>query len=115
MASLELDPFWEMEKTWTDDHKHRINKIRFEKTQTNRKNCSSKVMPDSGCYGVEFHLLLTKPPFETAHKEQNWTGEEMFDHSTQVLSGDIKTAWEEILDSDFSLSSSRTYTSWDGA
>ena len=115
MASLEWDPFLEMEKTWTYDHKHRINKIGFEKTQMNGKKCRSKVTSDSGCYRVEFHLSLTKPQFENARNEQNWTGEEMFDHFTQVLSRDIKTAWEVTLESNFASSASRTYTSWDDA
>ena len=115
MAYLKLDPFLTMEKMWRDDHEHKINKIRFEKTQANGKKCRSEVTPDSGRYGVEFHLSLTKPQFETARKEQNWTGEEMFDHFTQVLSGDIKTAWEETLESDFASSATRIHQNWEDA
>ena len=103
MASLELDPFWGMEKTWTNDHEHRINKIRFEKTQTNGKKCRSEVNPDSGRYGIGYYLSLTKPQFDTACKEQNWTGAGMYDHFTQCLTGDIKTSWEETLEFDYAL------------
>ena len=109
MAYLELEPFWTMEKTWSDDHEHKINKIRFEKTQTNGKRCRSEVTPDSGRYGVEFYLSLKKPQFDIARHDQNWTGKELFDHFTQVLSGDVKTAWEETLESDFAPSATRTY------
>ena len=71
MTYLELEPFWTMEKTWSDDHEHKINKIRFEKTQTNGKRCRSKVTPDSGRFGVEFYLSLTKPQFDIARHDQN--------------------------------------------
>ena len=39
----------------------------------------------------------------------------MFDHFTQVLSGDVKTAWEETLESDFASSATRTHQNWDDA
>ena len=104
-----------MEKVWEDNHKYKTNKIRFEQTQTNREKCRSEVTPDSGRYSIEYYLSLMKLQFDTARKEQNWTGAEIYDHSTQCLTGDIKTSWEETLESDYPQESQRTHPTWDTA
>ena len=104
-----------MDNVWEDDHQHKINSIRFEKTQMNGMQCRSEVTPDSGRYGIEYYLSLTKPQFDIACNDQNWMGIEMYDHFTQCLTRNIKTSWKETLKSDYVLESQRTHANWDTA
>ena len=84
MAHLELDLFLTMEKIWNDEVEFRRRK--------NEKKCKSEVCPDTGSYGIEFILSVTSEQFEIARKEQQWTGLEAFDHSREVVTGDIRVA-----------------------
>ena len=102
MADLEPDPFWTMEKTWDDEVEFGRRNNQFEMIQTNGKKCKFEVCPDTGSYDIEFFLSVTSEQFEIAHKEQQWTGLEAFDHFREVVTGDIRVAWDETVDADYS-------------
>lgn len=74
-----------------------------------------EVTPDLGKYGIEFLLALTMPQYNTPRKEQEWTGKEMFDHFSQVVTSDSKTDWEETLKQDYHGETEGTGQNWTNA
>ena len=61
-----------------------------------------------GTHCIECVLSIMQTQFEIACEEQNWTGPEVFNQFAQVLSGDVKVAWEETVENDYPQESDKT-------
>ena len=71
------------------------------------------MIPDDGTNGIEFFIAITLPQFNIAHTEQGWTHRNRYEQLTKVLNGDMRTTWEEVLESnDFKDDDKRTNANW---
>ena len=96
MTDIDRKPFWTQKKTWEPSLETTVHPYKFE----NRQKVKSEVLPNDGTNGIEFFLALTLLQFKTAYVEQGWTTRNCYEQLTKVLSGAMRTTWEEVLESD---------------
>ena len=111
MADLDREPFWGRTKAWTLEDEQETRKVRFEA----RGKPRSEVLPCDGSHSVEFLLSLTLPQFEIAFREQEWDDKVAYENFSKVLTGELRVAWEETLDKEYSDPVMRNSTNWDDA
>ena len=98
MANMDREPFWGYKKTYSLKDKQDLRNIRFEACGKPR----SEVTPCDGTFDLEYLYLLTLPQFEMSYKEQQWPAANAYTQFGKRLSGDMKVAWDKMLDKHFS-------------
>ena len=109
MTDINRKPFWTQQKAWDASEEKAIHPFKFE----NANKVKSEVIADDGTNGIEFFIALTLPQFNRAHAEQGWQPRERYEQFAKVLGGDMRTTWEEVLETDYrSNSTNRTNNNW---
>ena len=109
MTDIDRKPFWTQKKAWEPSLEQTVRPYKFE----NNRKIKSEVIPDDGTNGIEFFIAITLPQFTTAYAEQGWTHRNRYEQFTKVLNGDMRTTWEEVLESnDFKDDNKRTDANW---
>jgi hypothetical protein len=101
MASIyEEPPHFVLEKTW--DKNTRLPKTYKLQSSDSRNKIKAKVHQDSGKLGVKFTINKTIPEFEKRGQEgQPWLYTHSFVEFENVLQGQYKTAWKQVVHEHF--------------
>ena len=109
MTEIDRKPFWTQQKAWEASEEKAMRLFKFE----NADKVKSEVIADDGTNGIEFFIAITLPQFNRACDEQNWEEAERYEQFTKVLGGDMRTTWEEVLESGtYSRERNRTANAW---
>ncbi len=96
MASIyEKPPHFVLEKTW--DKKTRLPETYKLQSSDSQNKIKAKVHQDSGKLGVKFTLDKTIPEFEKGAKKVNLDYAHSFVEFKNVLQGQYKTAWKQVV------------------
>jgi hypothetical protein len=100
MASIyEKPPYFVLEKTW--DEKTRLPKTYKLQSGDSQNKIKAKVHQDSGKLGVEFTINNTIPEFKKGAKKVNLDYAHSFIDFKNVLQGQYKTAWKQVVHEHF--------------
>ena len=111
MADLEREPFWQRAKAWDIEEQQAIRKIKLEEKHKGR----CEVIPCDGKYGLEFLYSLTLVEFAAAYKTLAWAPAVAYEKVLLVLTGEMRVAWEEMLDNEYADLSLRNDDNWQDA
>ena len=76
MAHLERDPFFTLNRDWSD-HNHHPEKIKFKKDQGREKGTvSGTVSPDHGKNGIEWTIGVTLTEFKEVQNDFKFSNHE---------------------------------------
>ncbi len=100
MASIyEKPPHFVLEKTW--DEKAQLPETYKLQSNNSRNKIKAEVHQDSGKRGVEFTVNNTIPNFEKGAKKINLDFSHSFVEFENVLQGQYKTAWKQVVHEHF--------------
>ena len=108
MADLEMKSFWGYEKAYTLKDVQETRKLRFD----NRHKVCSEVTPCNVTYSLEFLYSYTLPAFEHVYKDQDWEAHDAYMYFGKWLSGNMNTAWDDMLEKHFPDIDTRDYGNW---
>ncbi len=95
----EKPPYFVLEKTW--DEKTRLPETYKLQSSYSQNKIKAKVHQEIGKLGVEFTINKTIPEFEKGAKKVNLDYAHSFVEFKNVLQGQYKTAWKQVIHEHF--------------
>jgi hypothetical protein len=100
MASIyEKPPYFNLEKTW--DKKTKLLETYELQSDDSRNKIKAKVHQDNGKLGIKFTINIMIPKFGKGAKKVNLDYAHSFVEFKNVLQGQYKTAWKQVVHEHF--------------
>ena len=112
MADLDIEPFFTMKKAF--DEENLPDAVKFEATVRGNKK-TGRVIPDSGDKSIEFFYEVTHQQFLELVDELSLTGVDKWKKFRKCLMGNLKTVWDEVVDSDYPNAADKTAANFNEA
>ena len=112
MADLDIEPFFTLKKAYSEENLPEAVKFEAQSGTRNTNKLTGRVIPDAGDKTIEFLYEVTLQQFQELVEELTLSGEDKWKKFRKCLRGNMKTCWDEIVDTDYSDTADKNDTNF---